>query len=137
VKPNVHVVSPAVVTHEGAALDEPADIPATTAATTSNPTKCNLIRLCSLTGLSLLSPWGGQPTADKCPGGSFRVVRPHRPGSVELLTVQSGTVTLDVGDHHVEMPAGDSAWFDATWPHVYANAGSTVATFTLVVVDPA
>jgi hypothetical protein len=32
----------------------------------------------------------------------------------------------------VEIPAGDSARFDATWPHVYANPGATAATFTLV-----
>ena len=69
--------------------------------------------------------------------GDRRSSDPHRPGSLELLTVEAGTVALDVGDHHVEIPAGDSARFDATWPHVYANPGATAATFTLVVVDPA
>ena len=69
--------------------------------------------------------------------GDRRSSEPHRPGSLELLTVEAGTVALDVGDHHVEIPAGDSARFDATWPHVYANPGTTAATFTLVVVDPA
>ena len=66
-----------------------------------------------------------------------RTSEPHRPGSLELLTVQTGTVALDVGDHHVEIPTGDSAWFDATWPHAYANPGATAATFTLVVLEPA
>lgn len=66
-----------------------------------------------------------------------RTSEPHRPGSLELLTIQTGTVALDVGDDHVEIPAGDSAWFDATQPHAYTNPGATAATFTLVVLEPA
>lgn len=69
--------------------------------------------------------------------GDRRASEPHRPGSLELLTVRTGTVALDVGDHHVEIPAGDSAWFDATWRHAYANPAATAATFTLVVFEPA
>lgn len=63
---------------------------------------------------------------------------PHRPGSVELITVETGTVALDVGHHRAEVPAGDSAWFDATLPHGYANPDPTItAAFTLVVFEPA
>ena len=69
--------------------------------------------------------------------GERRTSEPHRPGSLELLTVQTGTVALDVGDHHVEIPTGDSAWFDATQRHAYSNPGATAATFTLVVLEPA
>ena len=69
--------------------------------------------------------------------GDRRTSEPHRPGSLELLTVQTGIVALDVGDHHAEIPAGDSAWFDATWPHAYANPAATAAAFTLVVLEPA
>lgn len=69
--------------------------------------------------------------------GDRRTSEPHRPGSLELLSVETGTVALDVGQHHVEVPAGDSAWFDATRPHAYANPGATAATFTLVVLEPA
>lgn len=69
--------------------------------------------------------------------GDQRDSEAHRPGSVELITVDRGTVALDVGHHHVEVPAGDSAWFDATLPHTYANPGTTTATFTLVVFEPA
>lgn len=70
--------------------------------------------------------------------GDRRTSEPHRPGSLELLTVQSGAVALEVGDHHVvDVPTGDSAWFDATWPHAYTNSGATAATFTLVVLEPA
>jgi transcriptional regulator with XRE-family HTH domain len=69
--------------------------------------------------------------------GDQRDSAAHRLGSVELITVDTGTVALDVGHHHVEVPAGDSAWFDATLPHTYANPGTTTATFTLVVFEPA
>jgi transcriptional regulator with XRE-family HTH domain len=69
--------------------------------------------------------------------GDRRDSEPHRPGSVELMTVDSGTVALDIGHHHVEVPAGDSAWFDATLPHTYSNPTTTTATFTLVVLEPA
>jgi transcriptional regulator with XRE-family HTH domain len=69
--------------------------------------------------------------------GDRRASEPHRPGSVELLTVQSGTVALDVGDERVEVPTGDGARFDATHPHAYGNAGPSPATFTLVVLEPA
>jgi transcriptional regulator with XRE-family HTH domain len=69
--------------------------------------------------------------------GDRRASEPHRPGSLELLTVQTGTVALDVGDHRIEIPSGDSAWFDATWPHAYTNPGATATMFTLVVLEPA
>ena len=69
--------------------------------------------------------------------GDRRTSDPHRPGSLELLSVQTGTVALEVGDHRVEVPAGDGAWFDATLPHAYANPAATTATFTLVVLEPA
>ena len=68
--------------------------------------------------------------------GDRRSSERHRRGSLELLHVQSGAVAIDVGDDHAEIAAGDSAWFDATAPHAYANPGSTVATFTLVVLEP-
>ena len=69
--------------------------------------------------------------------GDRRDSDPHRPGSHELIAVGTGTVVLDVGRHRVEVPAGDSAWFDATLPHRYANPGSAPATFDLVVFEPA
>jgi transcriptional regulator with XRE-family HTH domain len=69
--------------------------------------------------------------------GDRRTSDAHRPGALELLTVQTGTLRLEVGDDHVEVRAGDSAWFDAVHPHAYDNPGSTVAGFTLVVLEPA
>ena len=69
--------------------------------------------------------------------GDRRDSEPHRPGSVELIAVETGVVALDVGHRRAVVPAGDSAWFDATLPHSYANADTTTATFTLVVFEPA
>ena len=69
--------------------------------------------------------------------GDRRTSQPHRPGALELLSVQTGTVRLEVGDAHVDVPAGDSAWFDATHPHAYGNPGAAPASFTLVVLEPA
>jgi quercetin dioxygenase-like cupin family protein len=69
--------------------------------------------------------------------GDRRTSDPHRPGSLELLSVQTGTVTLDVGDDRVEVPAGDGAWLDPTFRHAYTNAMATTASFTLVVLEPA
>ena len=69
--------------------------------------------------------------------GDRRTSETHRPGSLKLLTVLTGTVALDVGDHHADIAAGDSAWFDATHPHAYGNPEATTANFTLVVLEPA
>jgi transcriptional regulator with XRE-family HTH domain len=69
--------------------------------------------------------------------GDRRASEPHRPGSVELIAVETGTVVLDVGHHRAEVPAGDSGWVDATLPHSYTNPAATTATFTLVVFEPA
>lgn len=68
--------------------------------------------------------------------GDRRTSAPHRSGSLELLSVQTGTIALRVGDDDVEIATGDSAWFDAASPHAYANSGATAATFTLVVLEP-
>jgi mannose-6-phosphate isomerase-like protein (cupin superfamily) len=69
--------------------------------------------------------------------GDRRESEGHRPGSVELLAVNTGTVALDVGHHRAVVAAGDSAWFDATLPHSYANPETTLATFALVLLEPA
>jgi transcriptional regulator with XRE-family HTH domain len=69
--------------------------------------------------------------------GDRRDSEAHRAGSLELLTVGTGTVRLDVGDQHLEIPAGDGAWFDAAHPHAYSNPACASATFTLVVLEPA
>jgi transcriptional regulator with XRE-family HTH domain len=67
--------------------------------------------------------------------GDRRDSEPHRPGSLELLKVHTGSVSLEVGEHRVEVR--DGAWLNATLPHAYANRGASPATFTLVVLEPA
>ena len=42
--------------------------------------------------------------------------KPHRPGSVELLSVTAGILDLDVGRDTISLSAGDSAWFEQP-PH--------------------
>lgn len=69
--------------------------------------------------------------------GDRRDSERHRPGSVELLTVATGIVAVEVGADRVQVASGDSAWFDATDPHSYSNPAATQATFTLVVWEPA
>lgn len=69
--------------------------------------------------------------------GDRRDSEPHRPGSVELIAVETGAVALEVGSHRATVSAGDNAWFDATLHHSYANPGTTTAIFTLVVFEPA
>jgi transcriptional regulator with XRE-family HTH domain len=68
--------------------------------------------------------------------GDRRDSNPHRPGAVELLAVQDGTLTLEVGDDRIEVRAGDNAWFEATHPHAYKNETANPTKFTLVVLEP-
>ena len=69
--------------------------------------------------------------------GDRRDSEAHRPGSVELLSVQTGSVTVHLGEQRVDIRTGDSARFEATGRHAYVNPGPTCATFNLVVFEPA
>jgi transcriptional regulator with XRE-family HTH domain len=69
--------------------------------------------------------------------GERRDSNAHRREAVELLAVHDGNLTLEVGEDRIEVPAGDSAWFDATHPHAYSNQTAAPTTFTLVVLEPA
>lgn len=68
--------------------------------------------------------------------GDRRDGPPHRAGSLELLTVDAGALTLEVADSRVEVVAGDCAWFDATRPHAYRNQTADRVRFTLAVLEP-
>jgi transcriptional regulator with XRE-family HTH domain len=61
---------------------------------------------------------------------------PHPPGTVELLHVTAGelTLTVDGADHRV--PAGASASFEADVRHVYANDGDVPTEMVLAVSVP-
>jgi transcriptional regulator with XRE-family HTH domain len=60
----------------------------------------------------------------------------HHAGCVELLTVTTGTLQLDVGGESFSLTTGDSAWFDATDAHAYRNPTRSSTNFTLAVFGP-
>ncbi|MFJ8886633.1 helix-turn-helix domain-containing protein [Streptomyces sp. NPDC102402] len=61
---------------------------------------------------------------------------PHPEGTVELLHVSAGELTLVVdGEPHV-IPAGTSATFEAHVPHSYRNEGPEPADLTMAVTIP-
>ena len=62
--------------------------------------------------------------------------KPHRPGSVELLSVTAGTLALDVGRETISLSARDSAWFDAATAHGYRNPTRSTARFIMVFSTP-
>ncbi|MER5962272.1 XRE family transcriptional regulator [Streptomyces sp. NPDC002057] len=61
---------------------------------------------------------------------------PHPEGTVELLNVTAGVLTLVVdGEEHV-LPAGTSAVFEANTAHAYRNDGTEPAEMTMAVSIP-
>jgi XRE family transcriptional regulator, regulator of sulfur utilization len=57
-----------------------------------------------------------------CEAGTFPA---YAPGSHEFVAVQSGTLTLTIGERELSLSAGDSVYFAADAPHGYANRGQT------------
>jgi transcriptional regulator with XRE-family HTH domain len=68
--------------------------------------------------------------------GEWHSSEAHRAGCVELLTLTTGTLQLDVGGESFTLTSGDSAWFDATDAHAYRNPSRSTTHFTLVVLEP-
>jgi transcriptional regulator with XRE-family HTH domain len=68
--------------------------------------------------------------------GEAHESEPHHAGCVELLTVTTGTLQLDVGGESFTLTSGDSAWFDATHTHAYRNPTRSATDFTLAVFGP-
>jgi transcriptional regulator with XRE-family HTH domain len=62
--------------------------------------------------------------------------KPHRRGSVELLSVTAGILDLDVGRETISLSAGDSAWFDAATAHAYRNPRRSTTRFIMVFSTP-
>lgn len=61
---------------------------------------------------------------------------PHPTGTVELVHVTTGELTLTVdGEDHV-VPAGASATFEANTPHVYGNRGEAPMEMMMMVSVP-
>ncbi len=61
----------------------------------------------------------------------------HAPGTIEVLQVQEGAVTLEIADQSVTLDAGDAVTFPGDVSHSYSNGGSRTARFTLAVSEPA
>ena len=57
-----------------------------------------------------------------CDAGTFPA---YAAGSHEFVAVASGTLTLNVGERELKLPAGDSVYFAADTLHGYANRGQT------------
>jgi transcriptional regulator with XRE-family HTH domain len=68
--------------------------------------------------------------------GESHESEPHHAGCVELLTVTTGTLQLDVGGESFTLGSGDSAWFEATDAHAYRNPTRSTTRFTLTVFGP-
>lgn len=61
----------------------------------------------------------------------------HALGTKELLQVQEGTITVEVGDRSVTLDAGDAVTFSGDVAHSYANLDARLARFSLAVFEPA
>lgn len=62
---------------------------------------------------------------------------PHRPGTQEYLTCESGRIDLWVSGQKFELAAGDVATFPGDQAHSYANAGDATAIgFSVVTLAP-
>jgi transcriptional regulator with XRE-family HTH domain len=57
-----------------------------------------------------------------CDAGAFPA---YAAGSHEFIAVQSGILTLTIGERELSLSAGDSVYFAADVPHSYANRGQT------------
>ncbi|MEU0672024.1 XRE family transcriptional regulator [Streptomyces sp. NPDC006172] len=61
---------------------------------------------------------------------------PHPTGTVEIVHVTAGELTLTVEGVEYRVPAGASATFDADAPHTYGNQGLTPTELVLTVSVP-
>ncbi|MET9881602.1 XRE family transcriptional regulator [Streptomyces sp. NPDC006430] len=61
---------------------------------------------------------------------------PHPAGTIEMLHVTAGELTLIVGVQEFRVPAGAAATFEANLAHAYRNDGSVPMEMTLAVSIP-
>jgi transcriptional regulator with XRE-family HTH domain len=61
----------------------------------------------------------------------------HPPGTVELIRVERGELTLVVGGQEHTVPAGTTASFEAAAPHAYRNRGAEMMEMTMAIAVPA
>ncbi|MGS0684511.1 helix-turn-helix domain-containing protein [Nakamurella sp. GG22] len=60
----------------------------------------------------------------------------HAPGTRELVQVQQGMITIDIGDQQVTLGVGDAVTFPGDVAHSYGNPHTASARFTLAVFEP-
>ncbi|MBG6181529.1 helix-turn-helix domain-containing protein [Arthrobacter sp. CAN_A1] len=60
----------------------------------------------------------------------------HSAGTRELLQVQQGEITVEVGDESIVLGPGDALSFPGDTAHSYASAASEPARFTMAVFEP-
>lgn len=67
--------------------------------------------------------------------GERRESEPHKPGTKEIVHVESGTLTLYVDGHAEPVPAGAAALFPGDRAHGYGNESEETVRFFLAVQD--
>lgn len=60
----------------------------------------------------------------------------HAPGTMELMQVHEGAVTVKVADQSFVLDAGDAIAFPGGATHSYANGSTRAARFSLAVFEP-
>lgn len=68
--------------------------------------------------------------------GDRHVSEAHTPGTQELVQVQAGSISLELGDRTVTLERGDAVAFPGDVAHAYANDGAEPARFSLAVFEP-
>lgn len=68
--------------------------------------------------------------------GDDHVSEAHRGGTVELISVLSGKVVVDVAGEDVVLATGDAVSFPGDVPHAYRNPYKRQARFCLSVFEP-
>ena len=57
----------------------------------------------------------------------------NKPGTEKFIYVTEGHITAKVGKEEYKLSKGDSVYFDASFPHVFHNAGASDASLLCVV----
>lgn len=67
------------------------------------------------------------------PGAETGTFPPHRPGVAEHITLVEGGLHCRLGEHAVQLEAGDSVSFPADIPHAFGNPGTTPCRYVLII----
>lgn len=58
---------------------------------------------------------------------------PHKPGTLERIHIEQGTLDITFGDERVTLRAGDTLSYEAAVPHSFANVSGRTAILYLVI----